>query len=169
MKRRLALIFGIVATAVALDQGTKALALNRLAGGRMVEVLPTVELRLTYNSGFSFGAGAGNGQLIAVLVMAVCGFVAVRLWRERQPVAMVLYAAILGGALGNLLDRVFRANDGLLSGKVVDFISVTWYAVFNVADIFVVVGAISLLVFEMRRGAVSEPDESPAAEAEPGA
>ncbi|MCB1027813.1 MAG: signal peptidase II, partial [Microthrixaceae bacterium] len=55
------------------------------------------------------------------------------------------------GALGNLLDRLFRANDGLLSGKVVDFVAVTWYAVFNVADVFVVVGAIALLWLEFRR------------------
>ena len=48
-----------------------------------------------------------------------------------------------GGAISNLLDRIFRADDGVLSGEVVDFIDVTWYAVFNVADIFVVCGAIA--------------------------
>ena len=47
-------------------------------------------------------------------------------------------AVILGGALGNLIDRVARADDGPLSGQVIDFIDVSWYAVFNVADIFVV-------------------------------
>lgn len=142
---------GVVATVVALDQLTKAVALDRLAGGRTVELVPTVELRLAYNSGFSFGTASGSGRLIAVVVVAVSVFVAVRAWRETRTMALVLYSAVLGGALGNLLDRLFRANDGLLSGKVVDFVAVTWYAVFNVADVFVVVGAIALLWLEFRR------------------
>ena len=66
------------------------------------------------------------------------------------PLGPRYFAAILGGALGNLIDRVVRADDGLLSGNVVDFIDVTWYAVFNVADMFVVCGCIVLVLYELR-------------------
>ena len=62
---------------------------------------------------------------------------------------MVASASILGGALGNLVDRLFRADDGPLSGEVIDFIDVTWYAVFNVADIFVVCGCVAFGVYEV--------------------
>ena len=85
-------------------------------------------------------------------VIALSVFIAVQIWREERPTRTWLYAVILGGALGNLLDRVFRADEGFLSGKVVDFIDVTWYAVFNVADIAVVCGAIALVAVEWWAG-----------------
>ena len=56
---------------------------------------------------------------------------------------------ILGGAIGNLVDRAARADDGVLSGAVIDFIDVTWYAVFNVADIFVVCGCLAFVGHEL--------------------
>jgi signal peptidase II len=121
----------IVMAAVALDQVTKWWAESALDNGRVINVLPTLEFDLSYNSGFSFGTGSGFGPWIGLIVTAET--------RLRAAIA----ATILGGAISNLLDRIFRADDGVLSGEVVDFIDVTWYAVFNVADIFVVCGAIA--------------------------
>ena len=146
----------VVALAVLLDQLSKEWALGRLSRGRTIDVLPTLELDLTYNSGFSFGTGSGHGPLVGTLVIALCGFICWRLWRETLTVRAAILAAILGGALGNLIDRVLRADDGLLSGDVVDFIDVTWYAVFNVADMFVVCGCIVLVLFELRHRASAE-------------
>jgi signal peptidase II len=57
---------------------------------------------------------------------------------------------ILGGALGNLIDRAFRAGDGVMGGAVVDFIEVQWWPVWNVADMGVVLGASLLLVVTYR-------------------
>lgn len=140
----------VIAVVVVLDQLSKEWAIDRLSGGRIIEILPTLELDLTYNSGFSFGTGAGHGPLVGTLVFALCGFICWRLWLETLPARAAILAAILGGALGNLIDRVLRADDGLLSGNVVDFIDVTWYAVFNVADMFVVCGCIVLVLYELR-------------------
>jgi signal peptidase II len=139
----------IVVVCVALDQLTKEWALNRLGDGSTIDVLPTLEFDLAFNSGFSFSTGSGNGNLVGLLVIGLCCFIAFQIWRETRPGRVWLYAVILGGALGNLLDRIFRADDGFLSGEVVDFIDVTWYAVFNVADMFVVVGCVVFVIDEL--------------------
>ena len=58
----------------------------------------------------------------------------------------VLYGLIIGGALGNLTDRIFRKSDGFLKGEVVDFIDFQWWPVFNIADSAVVIGCLLLVV-----------------------
>jgi signal peptidase II len=160
--RRLTIATSIVAVAVTSDQVTKQWALGALEDGRTIALIPTLEFDLAYNSGFSFSAGSGSGDLIGVLVMVLCGFIAWQIWREARTVRALLYATILGGALGNLVDRVFRADDGFLSGEVIDFIDVSWYAVFNVADMFVVCGCIAFVAHELwvhRNAAVHEAQE----------
>ncbi len=133
----------IVMAAVALDQITKWWAESALDNGRVINVLPTLEFDLSYNSGFSFGTGSGLGPWIGLIVIAMCGFLGWLIVNAETRLRAAIAATILGGAISNLLDRIFRADDGVLSGEVVDFIDVTWYAVFNVADIFVVCGAIA--------------------------
>ena len=133
----------IVTAAVALDQITKWWAESALDNGRVINVLPTLEFDLSYNSGFSFGTGSGLGPWIGLIVIAMCGFLGWLIVNAETRLRAAIAATILGGAISNLLDRIFRADDGVLSGEVVDFIDVTWYAVFNVADIFVVCGAIA--------------------------
>ena len=147
--RRLTYAALIVIGALALDQGTKEWALNRLSGNRIVDVpVPTLEFDLAYNSGFSFSTGSGRGNLVGLVVIALCAFLVWQILHESRTRRVMLYAIILGGALGNLVDRIFRADDGFLSGKVIDFIDVDWYAVFNVADIFVVCGCIAFVIDE---------------------
>ena len=72
----------VIAVVVVLDQLSKEWAIDRLSRGRVIEILPTLELDLTYNSGFSFGTGAGHGPLVGTLVIALCGFICWRLWHE---------------------------------------------------------------------------------------
>ena len=158
-RRRLGYAALIVIGCIALDQLTKEWALDRLGDGSTIEVLPTLEFDLAFNSGFSFSTGSGNGNLVGLLVIALSIFIAVQIWREGRPTRTWLYAVILGGALGNLLDRVFRADDGFLSGEVVDFIDVTWYAVFNVADMFVVCGCIAFVIDELVHSRRTPKDE----------
>jgi len=70
-------------------------------------------------------------------------------------------AVVAGGAAGNLLDRLFRTgDDSPLTGAVVDFIDVEWYAVFNVADAAVVVGLIWFVLLELL-GSPSDPPTPP--------
>jgi signal peptidase II len=65
---------------------------------------------------------------------------------------------VLGGAIGNLLDRAFRPGDGFLGGGVVDFIDLQWWPVFNLADSAIVVGAITLFLLQW------QDDDKPGAE-----
>ena len=147
----------VVAAVLALDQATKAWALATLQD-RVIDIVPTLQLRLTYNSGFSFGMGAELGPVVAVVVVVIAFALGRAALREQNVVRCALLAAILGGALGNIVDRALRADAGPLSGSVVDFIAVTWYAVFNVADMFVVCGAVLLALTELRRQPEPEPD-----------
>ena len=167
--RRLAYAATIVAAAISVDQTSKQWAENELENGRTIDVLPSVEFDLAYNSGFSFSTGSGQGNLVGLLVIALSGFIAWQIWRETRPGRSILYAVILGGALGNLVDRLFRGDDGFLSGEVIDFIDVSWYAVFNVADMFVVCGCIAFVIHEMRhhRKEVDEQDAVERDEPEP--
>lgn len=148
--RRLSFVAAILVVEITLDRLTKAWAESSLGSGRVISVLPTIEFDLTYNSGFSFGTGSGRGQLIGALVVVISGILIWQILRETRSSRSILMGVILGGAIGNLIDRVFRADNGLLSGRVIDFIDVTWYAVFNLADMFVVGGAIILVVDEIR-------------------
>ena len=152
---------GIVTAALAIDQLSKIWAVNALAEGRTIPVLPTVELDLAYNSGFSFSTASGYGQLIGAAGIAVSFFLARVIARETQLLRGGLLAVMLAGALGNLCDRLVRATDGVLSGAVVDFIDVSWFAVFNIADICIVGGTVLFAVTEV---ASSRNDQRSAAD-----
>jgi signal peptidase II len=134
----------IIAAIVGLDQSTKWLVLSGLERGNCsvegacIDLFWTLRLNLVFNPGASFSTGRGLGPLIGAIsfIMAV-----VMIWlaaRTQQAIQRRIFAAIAGGALGNGLDRLFRADDGFLSGKVIDFIDFQWWPVFNVADIAIV-------------------------------
>ena len=159
----------IVVVAVVLDQLTKWWALAALEDGDIVEILPTLEFDLAYNSGFSFGTGEGLGRWIGVLIIGLCLFLAQQIRVSQTAFRANVAAVVLGGAIGNLIDRIFRADDGFLSGEVIDFIDVTWYAVFNVADIFIVCGCLVFGFHEVqaaRRAQAEGPDEPSPSEPE---
>jgi signal peptidase II len=106
----------------------------------------TLRLNLVFNTGAAFSQGEGLGPIIGLLAGAVA---LALLWSGRTvptPLGAVAVGLVLGGAAGNLVDRAFRAGDGILGGAVVDFIDPQWYPVFNVADIAVVCGALLLLL-----------------------
>lgn len=138
------------------DQLTKRWALDRLGDGSTIAIAPTIEFDLLFNTGFSFGTGQGRGQIIGVVVIAMIGYLVYHLIQAVTPRRVILLSAILGGAIGNLIDRIVRADDGALSGAVIDFIDVEWFAVFNLADVYVVCGAILLMVLELLGNQPSE-------------
>jgi signal peptidase II len=149
---RFAIVFGTAITVIALDQLTKWWALESLGDGRVIDVVWTLRLRVVFNSGASFSMGDGLGPLIG---LAAIGIVVILIWTGRSissPVGAVALGLVLGGASGNLLDRLFRAGDGFLGGSVVDFIDVQWWPVWNVADMGVVVGAILLVAVGWNEG-----------------
>ena len=105
-----------------------------------------VSVRLVRNTGASFGLGAGHPVVVVLVAVVVIAIVAVLLARTSSRAAALCLAAVLGGALGNLADRIFRAP-GLGRGAVVDWIHVAWYpATFNVADLAIRVGAVGAAV-----------------------
>ncbi len=139
----------VAATVVLADQLTKWWALEALAGGRVINLVWTLRLNLTSNTGFAFSLGGGFGPLIAVVVIAVIG---VLVWHGRtisSRTGAVAVGLLLGGALSNLGDRAFR-GDGFLSGAVVDFIDLQWWPIFNLADAAVVIGVALFLVSSLR-------------------
>ena len=148
---RLGLMAPVAAAVVAIDQLTKHWAVSAL-DDRSIDVVWTLRLHLVRNTGAAFSLLVGLGPLIAVVV-AVVVVVLVRTGRSAPTGAVaVALGLIVGGALGNLADRVFRAGDGLFGGAVVDFIDLQWWPVFNVADAAVVVGGALLLLGGMRSG-----------------
>jgi signal peptidase II len=144
--RRFPLLAAVAVLVLAVDQLTKWWALVALDDGP-IDLVWTLRLNLTFNTGSAFSIGAGRGGLIAVLAVVIVGAM---VWLGRAVTSVagaVALGAVLGGALGNLADRAFRAGDGgVLGGAVVDFVDLGWWPVFNVADAAIVVGGVALVL-----------------------
>jgi signal peptidase II len=157
MKRFLASLepreVGLIVAALALvaDQGSKLFMLYgagfaRMAPGEAIPVLPFFNLVMVWNPGVSYGlfpasGGLGTALLVAVQLAAVAAL-SWLLWRSHSRPLIIGYGLVIGGALGNLIDR-------LLYGKVADFFhfygfGYDWY-VFNVADLAITLGAAAII------------------------
>ncbi|CAM2824631.1 signal peptidase II [Mycobacterium intermedium] len=147
--RRLRLLLSVAAVVLTLDIVTKVLAVKLLPPGQPVSIIgDTVTWTLVRNSGAAFSMATGYTW---VLTLIATGVVVGIFWMGRRLVSpwwALGLGMILGGAMGNLVDRFFRAP-GPLRGHVVDFLSVGWWPVFNVADPSVVGGAILLVVLSI--------------------
>lgn len=132
--------------ALALDQTTKALILQFLSGRPSLPVLPGLfHLTLIRNTGVAFGLFQGYGLLITLATLALLGAVVRSSLRRGQgKLPLVCLGLIVGGAVGNLADRI-------RFGAVIDFLDFRVWPVFNVADSCVTVGAVLLAVGIWRR------------------
>ncbi len=128
-----------------VDQLTKAWAVNALADGPIVIIEDFLRLRLTHNTGAAFSLFARSGPVLGLIVIGVIILIVVSLRDAGSLGEAIGLGLVLGGALGNLTDRVFR-GDGLMDGAVVDFIDFSFFPTFNMADSAVTVGVIVLLV-----------------------
>jgi signal peptidase II len=151
-------VLAAVAVAVwALDQVTKIVAVRELEGREPVEVLGEVlQLRLIYNSGAAFGLAGGMTVLLTVVAVAVVVVIvryATRLGNVWWALALGL---MLGGAVGNLTDRMLR-DPGPFRGHVVDFLELPSWPVFNVADMAVVGGAAVMVLLSFLAVPFEEP------------
>jgi signal peptidase II len=159
VRAAMALLLGIAVFAVALDQWTKELAVNALSDGSVERLLGgAVYLDLTRNSGAAFSMFSDFTFVFPIFAIVISGLI---LWFARGlrswPWALAL-GLIMGGALGNLVDRLFR-SPGPFRGHVVDFISVfapagEKFPIFNIADSALTVGvalAIGLELFRYQR------------------
>ncbi len=143
LRRRTGLLLAIAAGAVALDQLTKAWALRALADGP-ISVLGPIRLNLTYNTAGAFGLGGAAVPFLAVAALGLVVFMASSGATTRRPLLAVAVGLVLGGALGNLADRLFR-GEGWLKGAVVDFVDLRVWPVFNLADAAITCGCLVLL------------------------
>jgi signal peptidase II len=145
-----ALLVVIAAAAYALDRTTKLWAESALGGGRSIVVIPRVlDLNYTTNSGGAFGLARSAWWIFALATIGVSIGILVAAPRVTTRATAIGLGLILGGALGNLTDRLFR-GDVLLRGNVIDFIDVHIWPVFNLADGAIVVGAVLLGLFAAR-------------------
>ena len=143
----------LIAAAVVLacDQATKHWALNALEGGRIIDLVWTLRLRLVFNTGAAFGSLKGLGPLLGVAALAVAATLLASRGLAFSRMAAIAAGSVAGGALGNFSDRLLRAGDGFLGGAVIDFIDVQWWPVWNVADMGVVLGGATLACCAYRR------------------
>jgi signal peptidase II len=155
--RSFVLAASVAAVVVALDQLTKWWAVERLslAGCAVpdgcIELVGSLRFRLVENTGSAFSLGTGWGPLLGV-VAAVMAVILLRASHRSSRAVAVVLGLVAGGAVGNLVDRVARADDGLLSGAVIDFVDLQWWPVFNLADAAIVVGVAALAVLSFRDG-----------------
>ena len=175
MKRILASLepreVGLIAAALALvaDQGCKLLLLYgmgfvHMGPGEAIPVLPFFNMVMVWNPGISYGlfpasGGLGTALLVAIQLtaVAVLGWL---LWRSASRALTIGYGLVIGGALGNLIDR-------LLYGKVADFFhfygfGYDWY-VFNIADLAITLGAAAIIYDVLKPDHSGKPATEPTA------
>jgi signal peptidase II len=141
----------IAGTVVILDLISKIIVVATIQPNEPVRVLGgLVYLSLIRNSGAAFSMATGLTWLLALVAIGVVVVIIRMAPRLRSTPWAVSLGLVLGGALGNLIDRIFR-SPGFLQGHVVDFVSVfgpnaEYFPVFNVADSAITIGGISLVI-----------------------
>ena len=128
-----------LAVVVGLDQATKQLVVSSLGRGESVDVLPGLELTNTRNRGVAFGALEGSGAVVGALIaVALVLLLAYFALHARHRLLWLPVGMLLGGALGNLIDRARE-------GAVIDFLDPVAWPAFNLADSSIVVGVLLLV------------------------
>lgn len=145
-------VLGVAALAVGLDQLTKAAVTSSFEVGESDNVFYGVEITFVRNEGIAFGAFGGGGPVIPILVGASMALlIAYYAGHAREKLLWLPVGAILGGAIGNVIDRIRL-------GYVVDFIDPIAWPAFNLADVFIVLGVIGFVLLLM--GGRDEPSSA---------
>ncbi|WP_396652488.1 signal peptidase II [Microbacterium sp. ISL-103] len=156
----------LAAIVLAADQYVKYLTTENLPLQEPVPVLGEfLQLYYVRNPGAAFSLGSDVTWIFTIALAVVAGVIVWKALGLRSRLWAVVLGCLLGGVLGNLTDRLFR-DPGFPMGHVVDMISMPWMmpAIFNVADIFIVTGMISvalLVVFGLRFDGTRERDHAP--------
>ena len=155
------MLFVLAALVWSLDRLTKIWVERMLAGRPPITLIPRVlDLRFTTNLGGAFSLGQSAPWVFIGASIAVSLAIIVTSFRHANVAASVAFGLILGGALGNLTDRIVRGPH--LTGHVVDFVDFHIWPIFNLADSAIVVGAIVLLISSLvfDRGRTPSSDAS---------
>jgi signal peptidase II len=168
-RRAVAVLGSVAAVVLVIDAVTKYLVVAMLSDRAPVRLLGgAVYLSLTRNSGAAFSLGTRITFVFPVVTVLVIGWICWMARRLRSAPWAVALGLILGGALGNLADRIFRAP-GFLVGHVIDFISLfnpdaRYFAIFNAADSALTCGVILAILLELtgrRRDGSRMPGQAP--------
>lgn len=149
-KRKILALFAVAVFAYALDLVSKMIVVAKLEHHEPIEIIGDwLQFNAIRNAGAAFGMGEAFTVIFTCIAAAVI-VVIVRLARKlySMPWAIAL-GMLLGGALGNLTDRIFRAP-GVFEGAVVDFIAPKGFAVFNLADSAIVCGGFLIVILSFR-------------------
>lgn len=154
-RRRLLQAGAIVGSIVALDQATKSWAVRRLSRASCsvpdacIDIVGSLRFRLSFNPGAAFSSFTAGGPVLGVIAFFMSIYLIYLAVTTEDRRLAFFFPVVAGGAVGNLWDRVARADDGFLSGEVVDFIDLQFWPIFNVADIAVVggVAVVALLLW----------------------
>lgn len=149
-RRCMAVVFIVAATVLLLDQLTKNWVVSTMPGREPIQILGDwVQITYTRNPGAAFSVGGGFTIVLSLVAVGVTVFIV----RTSSQLASIAWAialgGILGGALGNLSDRLFR-SPGPLRGHVVDWIEFPHWPVFNVADASIVCSAVLMVLLSLR-------------------
>jgi signal peptidase II len=140
----------LLAGVVAVDQVSKALVRSGIAVGDENGVFPGIQLVHVKNKGVAFGALSGKPAVMIIVLAALAGLVVWFFLHSTRPHVWIPTGLLLGGAVGNILDRV-------RDGSVTDFIKLPLWPAFNVADMAITFGVLSLLWVLERRDGSEEP------------
>ena len=155
----------VAAIVVGVDQLTKSLVVGHLGATEEFRIVGDVRLIRRFNTGMAFSQGSGSGAvtwIVGVVIVVLAAWVLRTLWRvpgspgaPTRPFAAAL-GGLLGGAIGNKVDRLVRHG-----GAVVDFIDVGFWPVFNVADSALCVACVVLVILSFRADASSSREHQP--------
>jgi signal peptidase II len=162
-------MLGVAVTVLMADVFSKALVLDKLSGNPPVSVLHgLITLDLTFNAGAAFGFGTSYTAVIALIVFGVIVAI-IRKARQLRSVAWTIaLGLLLGGAMGNLGDRLFR-SPGPLRGRVVDWINLPHFPwTFNLADAAITCAAVLIAGLALRGVRIDGMSPAHAADAEGG-
>jgi signal peptidase II len=154
--RQILAAYAISAMVVVADRLTKALAQISYAATPLQVIPGWLTFRFTENPGAAFSLFQNAGPLLGIAAVVAVGFVSAALARPRPRFEAVAFGLIIGGALGNLVDRIFRGV-GFLDGHVIDWIQIPNFPTFNVADSAIFLAVATLLLGSWR----SRPEPTP--------
>ncbi|MBU1089452.1 signal peptidase II [Patescibacteria group bacterium] len=145
MQKQNILLFAGIALVASLDFFVKFLARKFLVPAQTVEIFPFLKLEFTQNSNLAFGIPFPRSLIILLSIFAIIflGNLFVKNVKKESKIGVVAFALLLGGAFGNLTERIFF-------GKVTDFISLSIIPNFNLADAALTIGITLLIIFHRR-------------------
>ena len=148
--RPISLFTSVALVVYVLDQATKVWAVARLEGEPPITLIRGVfEFGFLRNPGAAFGMGESITPVLTVLMIVIAGAVLLAATRMRHPGWAVALGLLLGGAVGNITDRIFR-EPGPFRGHVVDFLHLNHWPVFNIADCAITVAAVLVVILSWR-------------------